>query len=87
MESVDEHGACLSHVLPIEDKRIDPDGALLRFDDPVETDPKLDYQQIQRLVNEGVFSERMGYCGQEGFNFTPVADSDLRAVRERTDTV
>lgn len=83
--SVDEHGACLSHVLPIADKQIDSEGALLRFDDPTEIDPKLDYQEIQRLVDEGVFSERMGYCGQEGFNFAQVAESDLREVRARTD--
>lgn len=80
--SVDEHPTCLSHILPIEDKQIDSEGALLEFMTPIEIEPKISYQAIQRLVDQGKFSEKMGYCGQQGFNFTQVAASDLDKVNE-----
>ena len=83
--SVDEHPTCLSHVLPIEAKQIDSDGALLTFATPIEVEPKLQYQEVQQLVADGEFSDAMGYCGQQGFNFTEVVESDLAIVQDRTD--
>lgn len=85
--SVEEHPTCLSHVLPIADKQIDTEGALLEFETPIEVVPKISYQEIQRLVEQDKFSEKMGYCGQQGFNFTLVADSDLDKISELTDRV
>lgn len=85
--SVDEHPTCISHILPIKSKQIDSEGALLQFDTPIEIEPKINYQDIQRLVDRGEFSERMGYCGQQGFNFTQVEDSDLETVEALTTQV
>lgn len=85
--TVEEHPTCISHILPIEDKQIDSEGALLEFDTPVEIEPKIDYQDIHRLVDQGKFSNKMGYCDQQGFNFTRVAKSDLRKVAELTSRV
>ena len=82
--TVDEHGACLSHIFPIENKVIDSEKALLELGTPIEIVPKISYQEIHDLVNRGEFSKDMRYCGQQGFNFTQVADSDLDRVRELT---
>lgn len=85
--SVEEHPTCISHILPIEKKEIDSDGALLKFETSIEIEPKINYQDIQRLVEQGEFSEKMRYCGQQGFNFTQVANSDLDKVNEITSQV
>lgn len=82
--SVDEHPTCISHLLTIEDKQIDSEGALLEFGTPVEIEPKINYQGIQQLVDQGKFSEKMNYCGQQGFNFSQVANSDLDKINELT---
>lgn len=85
--SVDEHPTCLSHILPIIDKQIDGEGARLKFETPKELVPKIDYEEIQRLVDQGNFTEKMGYCGQQGFNFTQVTNSDLQTVERLTDQI
>lgn len=85
--SVEAHPTCLSHRLPIVDTQIDAAGALLTFETPRELEPKLGYQELQRLVDEGDLSEQMGYCGQQGFNFTQVADRDLATIESLTQTV
>ena len=85
--SVEKHPTCISHLLPIVDKQIDADGALLKFETTVEITPKISYQEIQRLVDQGEFSEKMGYCGQQGFNFTQVEDSDLDKINNLTSQV
>lgn len=85
--SVEEYGASLSHVLPIEEKEITDEGALLRFEDAVEITPKLDYQEIHRLADQGRLSDRMRYCGQQGFNFTEVEPRDFEAITERSSPV
>lgn len=85
--SVEEHPTCLSHVLPVTDKRIDADGALLNFGRPIEIVPKISYQEIHDLVDRGRFSEGMGFCGQQGFNFTQIESRDLETVQELTDPV
>lgn len=82
--SVEDHPTCISHILPIEDKKIDSEGALLEFDTPVEIKPKINYQDIQQLVDQSEFSKKMGYCGQQGFNFTQITKSDLNKVDELT---
>ena len=85
--SVNDHPTCLSHILPIENKQIDSKGALLEFETSIEIEPKINYQDIQRLVDQGEFSEKMGYCGQQGFNFTQVAPSDFDKVNDLTTQV
>ena len=85
--SVEKHPTCISHLLPIADKQIDADGALLKFETPIEITPKISYQKIQRLVDQGEFSEEMGYCGQQGFNFTQVADTDHDKINELTSQI
>lgn len=85
--SVDGHPTCISHILPIENKQIDSEGALLEFETPVEIKPKLNYHDIQQMVDQGEFSEKMGYCGHQGFNFTQVTNSDLDKVDELTTRV
>lgn len=82
--SVEDHPTCISHILPIEAKKIDSEGALLEFGKPLEIVPKINYQDIQRLVDKGEFSKKMRYCGQQGFNFTKVRQSDLDKVRDLT---
>lgn len=81
-----EWGASLSHVLRIEEKEIDGKGARLFFDKVHELQPKIPYQDIQEHIKTGKFSERMRYCGQEGFNITRVTNKDLETVRGLTDT-
>ena len=51
--TVEKHPTCISHLLPITDKQIDADGALLKFETPIEITPKISYQEIQRLVDQG----------------------------------
>lgn len=85
--SVNEHPTCISHIIPIQNKQIDSEGALLEFETPIEIEPKINYQNIQRLVDQGEFSKKMGYCGQQGFNFTQVANLDLDKVNELTTQV
>lgn len=80
--SIDEYAATLSHILSVEEREIRSDGALLRLGPPRRISPPIDYQQIHQLVENGRFSERMRYCGQQGFNFTKVARSDLQTVEE-----
>lgn len=85
--SVEQHPTCISHLLPIADKQIDADGALLQFETPIEITPKVSYQEIQRLVDQGAFSEKIRYCGQQGFNFTQISDFDLDKINELTSQV
>lgn len=81
--SVDEYGACLSHLLTVGEVSVsETDGARLRFADKQELDPKLPYADIQREVKAGRLSESMGYCGQEGFNFTTSTEADVARVKE-----
>lgn len=81
--SVDEHGACLSHLLTVGSVSCDEsDGARLEFAEVQELDPKISYGQIQDEIQAGRFSEEMNYCGQEGFNIAQVADSDVARVLE-----
>ncbi|WP_436932841.1 hypothetical protein [Halosimplex halobium] len=82
--SVEAHPRCLSHVLPIETKRIDGDGAYLEFASPIPLKPTIGYQEIHHLVEEGAFSEGMTNCGQQGFNFTQVSNRDLETVQRLT---
>lgn len=82
----EEWGASLSHVLRIEDKQIDEKGARLFFDKCLELHPKIPYGNIQDRIGAGDFSERMRYCGQQGFNITRVSETDLKTVQEMTDT-
>lgn len=86
--SVDEHGACLSHLLTVDDVSLDDtDGAHLVFDDTQELTPRLSYGKLQDEIRDGRLSEKMQYCGQEGFNFTQVPESDVERVRELTEHV
>ena len=83
--SVDEHGACLSHLLTVGSvSRDESDGARLDFSDVQELDPKISYGEIQDEIRTDRFSDQMNYCGQEGFNIAQVADSDLTRVLELT---
>lgn len=85
--SVDEHGACLSHLLTVGTvSRDESKGARLTFSSIQELDPKLPYSDIQTEINAGRFSDTMGYCGQEGFNITQVAESDVKRVLQLTQT-
>lgn len=85
--SVDEHGACLSHLLTIgEVDRDDEEGAQLNFSAVRELVPKVPYSDIQAEIDAGRLSEQMGYCGQEGFNITLIPESDVSRVRELTTT-
>ena len=79
--SVDRHPRCLSHLLPVEGRTIDEDGAVLDLGTAIELAPKVPYEDLQGLVEAGELSERMGLCGQQGFNFTRVERSDLDAVQ------
>jgi len=81
--SVDEHGACLSHLLTVGDvSRDESDGARLKFADIQELYPKISYGEIQEEIQAGRFSDQMNYCGQEGFNIAQIADSDVTRVLE-----
>lgn len=85
--SVDEHGACLSHILTIDEVHRDhEDGARLKFSSLQELVPKIPYSDIQREIEAGRLSDQMGYCGQEGFNITLIPSSDISQVRSLTST-
>ena len=81
--SVDEHGACLSHLLTVPNVTCgESEGARLEFSEIQELIPKIPYSDIQEEMKAGRFSERMNYCGQEGFNIAQIADSDLDRICE-----
>ncbi|MFP9193332.1 hypothetical protein ACLI4Q_17035 [Natrialbaceae archaeon A-CW1-1] len=82
----EEWGASLSHILKIDEKQIDDQGARLFFDKCLELQPKIPYEEIQKNIHSGEFSKQMRYCGQEGFNITQVTNRDLETVRYLTDT-
>lgn len=86
--SVDEHETCLSHHLTVDSvTRDQDDGARLALASVTERAPKISYQTIQTAVDEENLSESMGYCGQEGFNFTQIEPRDLAYVEENTTPV
>lgn len=81
--SVDEHGACLSHILTVEDVSLDDtDGARLTFSTAEEIIPKVSYGDIQSEIEAGRLSEKMQYCGQEGFNITQIDEADIERIHE-----
>jgi hypothetical protein len=84
--SVDEHGACLSHILTIDTVTRDDEGARLEFSSMEELVPKIPYSDIRGEIAAGRLSEEMKYCGQEGFNITLVPESDIGRVRSLSST-
>jgi hypothetical protein len=81
--SVDEHGACLSHLLTVGDvHRDEQEGARLEFSELQELVPKIPYSDVQAEIESGRLSDRMAYCGQEGFNITLIPMSDINRVLE-----
>ena len=83
--SVDEHGACLSHLLTVGDvHRDDEEGARLEFSDVQELLPKVPYSDIRAEIEAGRLSEQMQYCGQEGFNITLIPESDISRILDLT---
>lgn len=81
--SVDEHGACLSHILTVNEvDRDDQEGARLEFSEVQELVPKIPYSDIQTEIEADRFSEQMTYCGQEGFNITLIPMSDISRALE-----
>jgi len=86
--SVEEHGACLSHVLTVGDVSLDEtEGARLTFTDTHELSPKLSYSEIHEEIQQGRLSEQMSYCGQEGFNITQTSEADVERVRDLTEQI
>jgi len=84
--SVDEHGACLSHLLTVDEVHRDSDeGARLKFSTVRELVPKVPYSDIQSEIEDGKLSEQMQYCGQEGFNITLIPQSDLDEILTLTE--
>jgi hypothetical protein len=82
--SVEGHEKSLSHLLPIEDVTLDDEeGARLTFGDIQELVPNIDRSEIVDEVEAGRFSERMKCCGQQGFNFTEIEESDVERVKEK----
>ena len=83
--SVDEHGACLSHVLTVSEIDLnDHEGARLTLSTVQELVPKVPYSDIQAEIGGDTLSEQMRYCGQEGFNITLIPQSDVDRIRELT---
>lgn len=83
--SVDEHGACLSHLLTVGDVTRDEDeGARLTFSSVRELVPKVPYSDLQAEIEAGRLSEQMQYCGQEGFNLTLIPRPDLDRILDIT---
>jgi len=79
--SVDEPGACLSHLLTVDEVNCDESkGARLKFSSLRELVPKIPYSDIQREIEAGRLSDQMNRCGQEGFNITLIPSSDFRQV-------
>jgi hypothetical protein len=56
------------------------EGARLKFSTVRELVPKVPYSDIQAEIAEGKLSDQMQYCGQEGFNVTLIAQSDLDEI-------
>jgi len=84
--SVDGHESSLSHMLTVDSVSLDDEeGARLVFEEVRELEPNISYDRIQREIEAGRLSEETGYCGQEGFNFTEIADSDRDRILELTD--
>jgi len=83
--SVDEHGACLSHLLTVgEINRNEKEGARLIFSSVQELAPKVPYSDIQAEIEAGRVSEQMQHCGQEVFNITLIPQSDVDRIRDLT---
>jgi len=83
--SVDEHGACLSHLLTVDEvDRSENEGARLRFSSVRELVPKVAYSDVQAEIEAGRLSDQMQYCGQEGFNITLVPHSDISRILDIT---
>lgn len=83
--SVDEHGACLSHLLTVDEvNRNEHEGARLEFSAVQELRPKVPYSDIQAEIEAGRLSEQMQYCGQEGFNITLIPQSDVDQILNLT---
>jgi hypothetical protein len=83
--SVDEHGACLSHLLTVgEVNRNEHEGARLKFSSVRELLPKVPYSDVQAEIKAGRLSEQMQYCGQEGFNITLIPQSDVDRILDLT---
>lgn len=83
--SVDEHGACLSHLLTVgEVYRDDVEGARLEFADVQELVPKVPYSDIRAEIEANRLSEQMQSCGQEGFNITLIPESDINRILDLT---
>lgn len=83
--SVDEHGACLSHVLTASEIDLNGhEGARLTFSTVQEFVPKVSYSNIQAEIDGGTLSEQIQYCGQEGFNITLIPQSDVDRIRDLT---
>lgn len=83
--SVDEHGACLSHLLTVDDViRNDHEGARLTFAAVRELVPKIPFSDIRAEIEAGRLSEQMEYCGQEGFNITSITKSDITRILDLT---
>lgn len=81
--NVPDHGASLSHVLTVDAVSVSEEsGARLQFGEIQELVPNVERSKIQREVDAGRFSEKMAYCGQQGFNFTEVEDRDLERATE-----
>ena len=72
-------------MLRVGEKQIDEVGVKLLFDRVEELNPKIPYHQIQDLLEINELSERMRYCGQEGFNITHINEADLETVERLTD--
>jgi hypothetical protein len=85
--SVGEHGACLSHLLTVDEVNCsDDEGARLTFSGVRELIPKVPYGDVQAEIEAGRLSDEMQYCGQEGFNITPIPQSDVERVLNLTKT-
>ena len=80
--SVNGYASSLSHVLPIAEKRIvTGEGAWLEFDETVKLASPIEYATIETQIECGNFSEGMERCGQEGFNFRRVEETDLETAK------
>lgn len=86
--SVDEHGACLSHLLTVDTVTLnESEGARIEFSAVQELEPKIPYSDIQDGIEKDHFSDRMKYCGQEGFNIAQIADSDIDRVHDLVEQI
>jgi hypothetical protein len=79
--NVDEHGACLSHLMTVgEINRSEHEGARLDFSSVQELVPKVPYSDVQAEIKAGRLSDQMQYCGQEGFNITLIPQADVDRI-------